>query len=78
MKCFLYPSIISNKSYDEIIDGIQGGGKAGHHLIFYNIKDNDDVMAFRILHERMDVKRLLSCKANLLQMNYVQLLIRNR
>ena len=63
MKCFLYPSIISNKSYDEIIDGIQGGGrKAGHHLIFYNIMDNDDVMAFRILHERMDVKRHFPAK----------------
>ncbi|MEE0235140.1 MAG: hypothetical protein UD961_03130 [Bacteroidales bacterium] len=61
MKCFLYPSIISNKSYDEIIDGIQGG-KAGHHLIFYNIMDNDDVMAFRILHERMDVKRHFPAK----------------
>ena len=60
MKCFLYPSIISNKSYDELIDGIQGG--AGHHLIFYNIMDNDDLMAIRILHERMDVKRYFPAK----------------
>ena len=61
MKCFLYPSIISNKSYDEIIDGIQGG-EAGHHLIFYNIMDNDDLMVIRILHEMMDVKRYFPAK----------------
>ena len=40
----------------------KGGRKAGHHLIFYNIMDNDDVMAFRILHERMDVKRYFPAK----------------
>ena len=38
------------------------GGKAGHHLIFYNIMDNDDLMAIRILHERMDVKRYFPAK----------------
>ncbi len=57
----LYPSIISNKSYDEIADGLLGA-KAGHHLIFYNILDNDDVMVIRILHERMDVTRHLPIK----------------
>ena len=54
----LYPSIISSRSYDEIVDGILGV-KAGHHLIFYNILSNDDIMVIRILHERMDVKRHL-------------------
>ena len=31
--------------------------KAGHHLIFYNILSNDDIMVIRILHEKMDIKR---------------------
>ena len=57
----IYPSIISNRSYDEITDGLQGV-RAGHHVIFYNIMDNDDVMVIRILHERMDIKRHLPTK----------------
>ena len=57
----LYPSIISNRSYDEITDGLLGI-KAGRHVIFYNIMDNDDVMVIRILHERMDIKRHLPTK----------------
>ena len=54
----LYPSVISNRSYDEIAGGLLEI-KAGHHLIFYKIMDNDDVMVIRILHEKMDVKRHL-------------------
>ena len=57
----LYPSIISNRSYDEIIDGLLGI-RAGRHVIFYNIMDNDDVMVIRILHERMDIKRQMPTK----------------
>ena len=57
----LYPSIISNRSYDEITNGLMGI-KAGHHVIFYNIMDNDDVMVIRILHERMDIKKHLQTK----------------
>ena len=57
----LYPSFIANRSYDEITDGLLGV-KAGHHLIFYNIMDNDDVMVIRILHEKMDTKRHLPVK----------------
>ena len=54
----LYPSIISSRSYNEITDGLLGV-KAGHHLIFYNILSNDDIMVIRILHEKMDIKRHL-------------------
>ena len=36
--CLLYPSVISNRSYEEISEGLLGV-KAGHHLIFYNIKE---------------------------------------
>lgn len=57
----LYPSIISNRSNDEITNGLLGI-KAGHHVIFYNIMDNDDVMVIRILYERMDIKRHLLTK----------------
>lgn len=54
----LYPSVISNRSYKEISEGLLGV-KAGHHLIFYNIMENDDVMIIRILHEKMDIKQHL-------------------
>ena len=54
----LYRTIISNRSYEEITDGLLGI-RVGHHVIFYNIMDNDDVMVIRILHERMDIKRHL-------------------
>ena len=54
----LYPSVISNRSYEEISEGLLGI-KAGHHLIFYNILENDDVMIIRILHEKMDIKQHL-------------------
>ena len=54
----LYPSLISNRSYEEISEGLLGV-KAGHHLIFYNILENDDVMIIRILHDRMDIKQHL-------------------
>ena len=54
----LYPSVISNRSYEEISEGLLGV-KAGHHLIFYNRLDNDDVMVIRILHEKMDIKQHL-------------------
>ena len=50
----LYPSIICNRYYDEITNGLLGI-KAGHHVIFYKIMDNDDVMVIRILNERMDI-----------------------
>lgn len=56
--CLLYPSVISNRSYEEISEGLLGV-KAGHHLIFYNILENDDVMIIRILHEKMDIKQHL-------------------
>lgn len=52
----LYPSIVSCRCYAEIADGLFGA-KAGYHLIFYNILDNEDIMIIRILHERMDIKR---------------------
>lgn len=54
----LYPSVISNRSYEEISEGLLCV-KAGHHLIFYNILENDDVMIIRILHDRMDIKQHL-------------------
>ena len=54
----LYPSVISNRSYEEISEGLLGV-KAGHHLIFYNILENDDVMIIRILHDKMDIKQHL-------------------
>ena len=54
----LYPSVISNRSYEEISEGLLGV-KAGHHMIFYNILENDDVMVIRILHEKMDIKQHL-------------------
>lgn len=54
----LYPSVISNRSYEEISEGLLGV-RAGHHLIFYNILENDDVMIIRILHEKMDIKQHL-------------------
>lgn len=54
----LYPSVISNRSYEKISEGLLGV-KAGHHLIFYNILENDDVMIIRILHDRMDIKQHL-------------------
>ena len=54
----LYPSVISNRSYEEISEGLLGV-KAGHHLIFYNILENADVMIIRILHEKMDIKQHL-------------------
>lgn len=54
----LYPSVISSRSYEEISEGLLGV-KAGHHLIFYNILENDDVMIIRILHDRMDIKQHL-------------------
>ena len=54
----LYLSVISNRSYEEISEGLLGV-KAGHHLIFYNILENDDVMIIRILHEKMDIKQHL-------------------
>lgn len=57
----LHPSIISNRSYDEITDGLLGI-RAGHHVIFYMIMDNEDVMVIRILHERMDIKMHLPTK----------------
>ncbi len=57
----LHPSIISNRSYDEITDGLLGI-RAGHHVIFYMIMDNEDVMVIRILHERMDIKMHLLTK----------------
>ena len=57
----LYPSIISNRSYDEIKNGLLGI-RAGHHVIFYMIMDNEDVMVIRFLHERMDIKRHLPTK----------------
>ena len=47
--------------YYEITDGLLGV-TAGHHLIFYNIMDNGDVMVIRILHEKMDIKRHLPTK----------------
>lgn len=52
----LYPSIVSCKCYAEIADDLFGI-KAGHHLIFYKILENDDIFVIRILHERMDIKR---------------------
>ena len=54
----LYLSVISNRSYEEISEGLLGV-MAGHHLIFYNILENDDVMIIRILHEKMDIKQHL-------------------
>ena len=54
----LYPSVISNRSYEELSEGLLGV-MAGHHLIFYNILENDDVMIIRILHEKMDIKQHL-------------------
>ena len=41
---------------------IQNGPKARHHVIFYMIMDNEDVMVIRILHERMDIKMHLLTK----------------
>ena len=57
----LYPYIISNRSYDEITNGLLGI-KAGHHVILYMIMDNEDVMVIRILHEMMDIKMHLQTK----------------
>ena len=61
MGIYIFRMVRSNRSYDEIIDGLLGI-RAGHHVIFYNIMDNGDVMVIRILHERMDIKRHLPTK----------------
>ena len=46
------------KSYGDIAENLYGF-RAGHHLIFYTPLTDGDFLIVRILHERMDVKRLL-------------------
>ena len=43
------------KKYNGVINGLLGY-KTGHHIIFYNIEDNKDVLIIRILHEQMDLR----------------------
>ena len=46
------------KSYGDIAENLYGF-RAGHHLFFYTPLTDGDFLIVRILHERMDVKRLL-------------------
>ena len=41
--------------YDEV-DMLLYGSKAGHHIIFYRVMSNGDILVVRVLHERMDIK----------------------
>ncbi len=42
------------KKYDKVINGLLGY-KTGHHIIFYNIESNTNILIIRILHEQMDL-----------------------
>ena len=43
------------RNYNEIDKNILGY-KAGHHIIFYQVIETDEIEVLRILHERMDLK----------------------
>lgn len=44
--------------YDEIAQDLYGI-KAGHHIIFFKLIADGDILVVRILHERMDIKHHL-------------------
>jgi toxin ParE1/3/4 len=44
------------REYAEVSKGLYGM-KAGRHIIFYRVSDDQYVLIVRILHERMDLKR---------------------
>ena len=48
----------AGKPYNEVSDNLLGY-KAGHHIVFYRVENDNKVLIIRILHERMDLKRRL-------------------
>ena len=46
----------SGRSFDEIRPGLMGY-HVGHHIVFYNKRNDGSVWVFRILHEKMDYAR---------------------
>ena len=52
----LSKSNVTSKKYDEIIPDLYGL-HCGHHIIFYTIRPQGNILIVRILHERMDFRR---------------------
>ena len=48
--------VVMSKKYDEIMPDLYGL-HCGHHIIFYTIRPQGNILIVRILHERMDFKR---------------------
>mgnify|MGYP004569419393 CR=1 FL=1 len=52
----LSKSVVMSKKYDEIMPDLHGL-HCGHHIIFYTIRPQGNILIVRIQHERMDFKR---------------------
>jgi len=51
--------VANNPDLGKIYSGISGnllGFKAGRHIIFYQMTENNEIEIIRILHEQMDLK----------------------
>ena len=55
-RLLLSQSTITSKRYEEIMPDLYGL-HCGHHIIFYALRPQGDILIVRILHERMDFKR---------------------
>ncbi len=49
-------SVVTSKKYEEIMPDLYGLN-CGHHITFYALRPQGDILIVRILHERMDFKR---------------------
>lgn len=49
--------MLLGRRYDEIAENLYGC-KTNKHIIFYRIIDDGDIEVLRILHERMDLRRM--------------------
>ena len=45
----------SGKNYEGVLNRLLGH-KIGHHIIFYRIESEKEILIIRILHEQMDLK----------------------
>lgn len=45
-----------SKKYEDIMPDLYGL-HCGHHIIFYILLSQDDILIARILHEKMDIRR---------------------
>lgn len=49
-------SVVTSKKYEEIMPDLYGL-HCGHHIIFFSLRPQGDILIVRILHEKMDFKR---------------------